>query len=140
MSFRFLPNLIELDVPPGSLLSSAAARPANLKIRFQRLSRRFTLGVIQDRSYAIFSSESLLDRSLDQAFQPLHSGNLKRGYVGTYHQMSTKHLSRYVNEFSGRHNQRPMNTSDQMTAIARGMDGKRLRYVDLIGPEETRLA
>ena len=55
VSFRFLPNLIELDVPPGSLLSSAAARPANWKIRFQRLSRRFTLGVIQDRSYAIFS-------------------------------------------------------------------------------------
>ena len=68
-----------------------------------------------------------------------HWAMLKRGYVGTYHQMSTKHLGRYVNEFSGRHNQRLMNTSDQMTAIARGMDGKRLRYVDLIGPEETRL-
>ena len=68
-----------------------------------------------------------------------HWAMLKRGYVGTYHQMSTKHLGRYVNEFSGRHNQRPMNTSEQMTAIARGMDGKRLRYVDLIGPEETRL-
>ena len=68
-----------------------------------------------------------------------HWAMLKRGYLGTYHQMSTKHLGRYVNEFSGRHNQRPMNTSDQMTAIARGMDGKRLRYVDLIGPEETRL-
>ena len=68
-----------------------------------------------------------------------HWAMLKRGYVGTYHQMSTKHLGRYVNEFSGRHNQRPMNTSEQMTAIARGMDGKRLRYIDLIGPEDTRL-
>ena len=68
-----------------------------------------------------------------------HWAMLKRGYVGTYHQMSTKHLGRYVNEFSGRHNQRPMNTSEKMTAIARGMDGKRLRYIDLIGPEETRL-
>ena len=64
---------------------------------------------------------------------------LKRGYVGTYHQMSTKHLGRYVNEFAGRHKQRPMNTSEQMTAIARGMDGKRSRYINLIGPEETRL-
>ena len=53
--------------------------------------------------------------------------------------MSVKHLGRYVNEFAGRHNQRPMNTSEQMTTIARGMDGKRLRYIDLIGPEDTRL-
>ena len=68
-----------------------------------------------------------------------HWAMLKRGYDGVYHHMSEKHLSRYVNEFAGRHNQRPMNTSEQMTAIAHGMDGKRLRYIDLIGPEETRL-
>ena len=39
---------------------------------------------------------------------------LKRGYVGTYHQMSVKHLPRYVGEFAGRHNHRPMDTADQM--------------------------
>ena len=33
---------------------------------------------------------------------------LKRGYVGTYHQMSVKHLDRYVSEFAGRHNARPL--------------------------------
>ena len=31
---------------------------------------------------------------------------LKRGYHGTYHHMSAKHLDRYVTEFSGRHNDR----------------------------------
>ena len=30
---------------------------------------------------------------------------LKRGYQGTYHQMSEKHLNRYA-EFAGRHNLR----------------------------------
>ena len=57
---------------------------------------------------------------------------LKRGYVGTYHRMSAKHLHRYVDEFSGRHNVRTADTIDQMRAMVRGMDGKRLRYRDLI--------
>lgn len=57
---------------------------------------------------------------------------LKRGYHGTYHKMSPKHLERYVTEFAGRHNQRPLDTIDQMSAMVTGMDHKRLRYKDLI--------
>ena len=61
-----------------------------------------------------------------------HWATLKRGYDGVYHQFSAKHLSRYVSEFEGRHNVRPMDTSEQMTALAQGGIGKRLRYNDLI--------
>ena len=57
---------------------------------------------------------------------------LKRGYHGTYHHMSEKHLKRYVKEFSGRHNDRKSDTLDQMAHIVRGMKGKRLQYRDLI--------
>ena len=56
---------------------------------------------------------------------------LKRGFHGTYHRMSPKHLQRYVNEFSGRHNIRPLDTIQQMRAIVRGLEGKRLRYREL---------
>ena len=56
---------------------------------------------------------------------------LKRGYHGTYHHMSRKHLNRYVSEFAGRHNRRPLDTIDQMASMTRGMVGKRLRYQDL---------
>ena len=58
---------------------------------------------------------------------------LKRGYIGTFHQMSEKHLDRYVCEFAGRHNARPMDTADQMRRVARGLVGKRLQYSELTG-------
>ena len=57
---------------------------------------------------------------------------LKRGYHGTYHVISAKHLNRYVQEFAGRHNIRDRDTLEQMVIVTRGMVGKRLKYADLI--------
>ena len=58
---------------------------------------------------------------------------LKRGYQGTFHHFSEKHLDRYVNEFSGRHNDRESDTVDQMANAVHKMIGKRITYLDLIG-------
>ena len=60
--------------------------------------------------------------------------DVQAGHKGTYHKMSKKHLKRYVTEFVGRHNKRPLDTMDQMGALVRGMDGKRLKYAELIAP------
>ena len=57
---------------------------------------------------------------------------LKRAHKGTFHKISKKHLHRYVNKFTGRHNIRSLDTLEQMAAILRGMDQKRLMYKDLI--------
>ena len=46
---------------------------------------------------------------------------LKRGYKGTYHKMSHKHLSRYITEFAGRHNLRDYDTLVQMEMLATGL-------------------
>ena len=46
--------------------------------------------------------------------------------------MSPKHLRRYAVEFEGRFNSRDLPTMERMSALARGMEGKRLRYKDLI--------
>ena len=55
---------------------------------------------------------------------------LKRGYKGTYHWMSHKHLWRYVNEFVGRHNSRWLGVEERMRLTTRGMVGKRLAYAE----------
>ena len=61
-----------------------------------------------------------------------HWALFKRGIIGTYHHVSPKHLDRYATEFEGRHNSRPADTIDQIHGVIAGMDGKRLRYQDLI--------
>lgn len=53
---------------------------------------------------------------------------MKRGYHGTYHKMSPKHLNRYVAEFQGRHNWRPLDTIQQMRLMVRCSECKRLGY------------
>ena len=57
---------------------------------------------------------------------------LKRAHKGVFHKMSPKHLDRYVQEFAGRHNVREQDTLEQMQSVRSGMDGKRLRYSELV--------
>ncbi len=57
---------------------------------------------------------------------------LKRGHYGIFHSMSAKHLHRYVNEFSFRHNTRNTGTLHFIDATISKSVGKRLTYKELI--------
>lgn len=57
---------------------------------------------------------------------------LKRGYYGVYHYMSEKHLHRYINEFSNRHNTADLSTLEFIGATVENISGKRLTYKELI--------
>ncbi len=59
---------------------------------------------------------------------------LKRGHDGVYHHFSKKHLDRYVSEFEGRHNVRPLDTREQMARMVLRGVGKPLPYQTLIRP------
>ncbi len=56
---------------------------------------------------------------------------LKRGYHGTFHHFSAKHLQRYADEFATRQGLRELDTIDLMAAIAARMVGRRLTYAQL---------
>ena len=59
---------------------------------------------------------------------------LKRAVYGTYHQVSAKHLTRYVDEVSFRLNKGDVkrHTLDRLDSFVDAVDGKRLTYARLI--------
>lgn len=56
---------------------------------------------------------------------------LKRGYYGIYHNMSAKHLHRYVNEFSFRHDTAQSGTMVFIEMTIERMLNRRLTYKEL---------
>ena len=62
----------------------------------------------------------------------------KRGYVGTYHYISWKHLHRYLDEFCFRHNSGQGNGFRTIGGVIDGMVAKRLTRKGLIGQRRER--
>ena len=56
---------------------------------------------------------------------------LKRVLKGIFHQVSVKHLFRYLAEVMWRHNHSGSRVFDQMGSVVRNMDGRRLRLRDM---------
>ena len=53
---------------------------------------------------------------------------LKRGIYGVYHNVSRKHLQRYLDEFEFRYNHRKLDDGARTVAAIQGAEGKRLLY------------
>ena len=56
---------------------------------------------------------------------------LDRMLMGSYHQVSWKHLPRYIAELVWRHNSRPLKVLDRMASIVSHMSGRRLTLKEM---------
>ena len=59
---------------------------------------------------------------------------LKRKHDGTFHNISPKHLQRYVSEFAGKHNIRDPGTLPEMRDTVARLVGRNLLYRELVAP------
>jgi len=57
---------------------------------------------------------------------------LKRGIIGTFHQVSPKHLHRYCHEFGYKYNTRKIQDTVRFADAIKNVNGKRLTYAKLI--------
>ena len=53
---------------------------------------------------------------------------LKRGVMGTFHNISRQHLPRYLDEFTFRYNARKISDAERTAKAIKGAEGKRLTY------------
>ena len=58
---------------------------------------------------------------------------LKRGIMGVYHNVSRKHLQRYLDEFEFRYNTRDVEDGERTRRAIQGAIGKRLLYRQPVG-------
>lgn len=93
-----------------------------------------------------FARHGMTDHHLGQYARPggIHSNTvesafslLKRGIYGTFHNVSRKHLHRYVAEFDFRWNARKVDDGERLARAIRSAEGKRLRYREPIAKRST---
>ena len=76
-------------------------------LSYMKLGKHFKHGVVKHGKFEYVRVD--IHSNNAESFWAL----FKRGYHGTYHSMSRKHLQRYVNEFAFRFNRRNKNMSDK---------------------------
>jgi transposase-like protein len=115
-----LGRILRENVTPESHLMTDSAPVYVLS----SIGRSFARHSITDHSKGEYArAGGIHSNTVESAFSLL-----KRGIYGTFHNVSRKHLHRYVAEFDFRWNARKMDDGARTALAIRKADGKRLRY------------
>ncbi len=127
---------------PPTLSGSGGARQATLhafvRAHLTPGARLYTDEAATYRGLSDYRHASVRHGGSEYGRGPVHTNGIesfralfKRGFRGTYHSMSPKHLHRYAREFEGRHNHKADGALQHMACLVQGMEGKRLTYWEL---------
>lgn len=96
---------------------------------YRGLSSKYQHSVVKhsDGEYVKYVGSNAIHTNGIESFWAL----LKRGLYGTFHQVSGKHLQRYVTEFASRSNVRRLDTQIQIDTLTSGLFGRVLPYREL---------
>ena len=111
-------SLERLTLPGTTVVTDQHAGYNELKGRTHIAVNHSKGQYVDDEGYTTNSVES-------------HWAVVKRVLKGIFHQVSVKHLPRYLAEFMWCHNHRAVEVLEQMGAVVRNMAGRQLRLQDM---------
>lgn len=106
-----LRNLIEKHVPFGARIITDEA------IAYSNLNKTYTHNTV-NHSLRVYVDGDSHTNTIENFWSVL-----KRGIYGIYHQVSDKHLERYLNEFSGRFNTRQSTPQERIDNFLKQSEG-----------------
>ena len=112
-------SLIEKHVPKGSKIYTDEFKA------YKSLGKQYTHDTVKHALQVYVSGE--VHTNTIESFWSV----LKRGLYGIYHQVSEKHLERYLDEFSARFNERDLGSEDKIRLFLEQSES-RLTYKSLI--------
>ena len=120
------------------IVDSSANIMTDANVSYEGLDQHFRSHHAVDHSKT-FVRSVIIHTNFAESYHSL----LKRGIIGTFHQLSDKHLFRYLNEFDYRWNTRKMTDGERTVRVIEAAPKKRLTYRaganSLIGADKDRL-
>lgn len=123
---RVIPDVTSatLKAAVNELVDKSATLHTDERMQYRTIGREYAgHEAIRHKNKQYVRADGMTTNTVESFF-----ALLKRGIIGTFHNVSRKHLQRYCDEFEFRYNHRKVDDGARTLAAIQGAVGKRLRY------------
>jgi transposase-like protein len=135
----YSPNSIELKKPIRDYVDKCSTIFTDEFVSYAGIGNEFIGGHEtvnhSNKEYVRHEENYAIHNNTAESFNAL----LKRGHYGTFHQLSKKHIGRYLDEFAFRWKHRGITDGQRLVKAIEGADGKRLMYRQPVGKDSAGL-